>query len=150
MTFREKLGLCLFICGLVFFADASNIISTVMSVVMGSIGASLLLGVKIDKNENRSRKRPNSSTLTKINSFLGQNTTKTTVLEQNRTESYPYNVRWHMLDQNQNAYKVLLAHKEFWDKEGSNCPNKTLVQQTGVSKGQVSTIIKTLKGDGYV
>ena len=150
MTFREKLGLCLFICGLVFFADASNIISTVMSVVMGSIGASLLLGVKIDKNENRTRKRPNSSTLTKINSYFGRNIPKKVVLGQNSEESWPYNVRWHMLDPNKNAYKVLKAHKEFWDEEGRDCPNKTLVERTGVSKGQVSTIIKTLKGDGYV
>ena len=100
--------------------------------------------------ENRTQKRPNSSTLNKINSVLGRNGTETNVLGQNRTKQYPYNVRWHMLDPNKNAYKVLIAHKEFWNKEGRDCPNKTLVQQTGVSKGQVSQIIKTLKGDGYV
>ena len=150
MNFREKFGLCLFIYGLVFFANTSSVLLTIVYGVTWSIGASLFLGAKSDKNENRTRKRPNSSTLTKINSYFGRNIPKKVVLGQNSEESWPYNVRWHMLDPNKNAYKVLIAHKEFWNKEGRDCPNKTLVQQTGVSKGQVSTIIKTLKGDGYV
>jgi len=72
-----------------------------------------------------------------------------TVPNQNGTKPYPYRINWSNITRNTNIEKVLLAHREYWNKTGRECPNKTLVKETGVSKGQVSTTITKLKSNGF-
>jgi len=116
----------------------------------GDFVSSLLGGMNL---QNRQQKRPNISNSNKINRVLEQNGYQNNVLNQNKrskTKQYPYRINWINLDRNKNAYKVLVVHKEFWNKEGKECPNKILASMSGVSKGQVSQIISTLKNDGFV
>lgn len=117
--------------------------------------------------ENRPQKRPNKSNFREISSALGQNMMPNVSIGQNKvqnvsmeqretfretkqTKPYPYRVNWRENVQNgTNIHKVLTFHRDYWGKTGRECPNKVLVRGTGVSKGQVSSVISKLKSGGF-
>jgi len=119
----------------------------------GDFISTLLGGMNL---ENRPQKGSNMSNYGTQNLEYPLKQNQTFANEQNKrfngtkqTKQYPYRINWRNIDQNTNIFKVLQCHKEYWNKTGRECPNKTLTRNSGVSKGQVSQIITKLKSNGF-
>jgi len=119
----------------------------------GDFVSSLLGGANIKNNR---QKRPNRSNSNRINQFYGSNMEQNSSIEQNKrfngtkqTKPFPFTINWRNIDQDTNISKVLSFYKEYWNKTGRECPNKELVRNTRVSKGQVSQIVSKLKSGGF-
>lgn len=118
----------------------------------GDFVSSLFQGSGLKRTKNNRQIRPNQSNIrtdrTEYFPVSPQNQTKRTnktSFGAKQTKPFPYSINWNKLDKNTNIYRVLMFYRDYWGKTNRECPNKIVVKETRVSKGQVSSILADLK-----